>query len=111
MNQLLTVLLTLTSINAFAAENKIAFESITPSTHGVYWVKDVRIENGGDRYRIKYNQTNKKRICESLGFSEAAGSRSEYSLNETVVSINRNLEITRINNPETNYISNLNCIR
>lgn len=112
MKKSLILLLTLPSLTAFAGESKITVDSITPTkVHGVYFVKNIQIKNGDESFRIKFNQTNKKRICRELGFSEAAGSRSEFSKDVTVVNVNSDLEITRVAKPETNYIENLNCIQ
>lgn len=112
MKKSLILFLSLTSFTAFAGETKVTVERITPTkVHGVYWVKNVQINNGTETFRIKFNQQNKKRICHELGFSDAAGSRNEFSKDVTVVNVNADLEITRVAKSETKYIENLNCIQ
>lgn len=112
MLNLLSLVLTLISISAIAGENKIVFEKIVRiNNSALYHVKNIQLETPETVYRVKASNLNQKRICESLGFRDTTAGRWSFSMEEVVVGINKDLEVTRLKKPETLYIENANCIK
>jgi hypothetical protein len=89
--------------------SKIAFEGVKKLDDGSFWIKGVHFVDGENLVRLKANDLNKKRICQTLGFMTAIGSRIEFDSSSKVVSINKDLKITKQNKPKTKFIQNITC--
>jgi hypothetical protein len=105
------VLMSLFATTFLAQANEVRYSKIVnTNVAGQMHVQNIVLVSEGIEHRIKFSQTNKNKICKDLGFSTSGGSRAEFNVSESVVDINKSMEIKRFMPLETTFIHNLNCI-